>query len=109
MGEPSVRQKNSRVFCCDFPPLLKDERAQIAQGRMPALPIIKHLQVLKQRLSCFCMRLVEGSMDTLVFERAKKGCGGGIIVTIAFPTHTYDDLRLLQHLVIGMTSVLAAS
>src|SRR5258708_101160 len=108
MGEPSVRQKNSKVFCCDFPPLLKGEGAKVAQRRMPSLPMIKHLQELKQGLPCFFMRAGECSMHTLVFKRTKKRFGCGVIVVVTLPTHAHDNLRLFQCLARGAAGVLAA-
>jgi hypothetical protein len=107
MGEPSVRQKNSKVFCCDFPPLLKGEGAKVAQRRMPSLPMRKHLQELKQGLPCFFMR-GECSMRTLVLKRTKKRLGRGGIVAVPLPTHAHDHLRLFPCLARGAAGVLAA-
>lgn len=67
---------------------------------MPTLPVREHLEELKQGLTCFFMRLREGSMDTLVFERAKKRFGRGVILTVALPAHAHDNPRLLHRLAI---------
>src|SRR5437879_5279391 len=75
---------------------------------MPSLPIIKHLQELKQGLPCFFMRAGECSMHTLVFKRTKERFGCGVIVAVTLPTHAHDNLRLFQCLAIGAAGVLAA-
>src|SRR5260221_3414661 len=47
-------------------------------------------------------------MDTLVFERTKKGFGYSVIVTVAFPAHAHHNPRVLQCLTIRMAGVLAS-
>ena len=55
------------------------------------------------------MRPIPGAMHALVFERAQKGLGRGVIVTVARSTHAYNHSSLLQHLTIRMTGLLTAS
>src|SRR5439155_23536082 len=77
------RQKSLRL-----PHLLfRGHWAHIVEGRMPANPVVKTLDVLKNGLSCLLPSLELVTLDTFAFECAEETFHGGIIVAVACSAH----------------------
>src|SRR3954462_4384262 len=81
-------------------------RRAVAQGRVQALPIIKHLDVLEHRGPRLGARAEPSLMDPLCFERGKEALHGRIIETVAPPAHRWLDAMPLQHRPIRPSGIL---
>src|SRR5215212_6348624 len=64
-------------------------RGSVAQGRVQALPIVKHLDVLEHRRPRLRAGAEPGLMDALRLERGEEALHGRIIETIAAPAHRW--------------------
>ena len=62
--------------------LLLHHWAEIAQGRMAALPIVEHFDVLKDRQLRLLTSLLGVPICPLAFEGTEEGFHGGIVIAI---------------------------
>src|SRR3954454_10165808 len=66
-------------------------RGLVSQGRVQALPLVKHLDVLEHRRPRLRAGAEPGLMDALRLERGEEALHGRIIETIAAPAHRWLD------------------
>src|SRR3954447_23645826 len=66
-------------------------RGSVAQGRMQALSIVKHLDVLEHRRPRLGARAKPGLMDALRLERGEEALHGRIIEAVTPPAHRLLD------------------
>ena len=76
---------------------------------MPPFPVVEDLQEFKQGSPGLFTGMRDGSMNAFVFDRAKKGLGDGMIVTVPPSAHAHRDLDLFEHLAIGPAGLLAST
>jgi hypothetical protein len=84
--------------------LFIDRRAKLALGRMASLPIVKDLDVCKDRPLRLLPCLIGVPVRPLAFEGTEERLHRGIIVALAFPAHTHDDACRSQPRLLGATS-----
>src|SRR4051795_8602293 len=72
-------------------------RGSVAQGRVQALPIVKHLDVLEHRGPRLRAGAEPGLMNALRLERGEEALHGRIIQAIAASAHRLLDAMSLQH------------
>ena len=76
---------------------------------MHSFPVIVHLDIFKDFMSCFVSRFKSESVDFFNFQRVKEALSDSIIPTVAFTTHTWDHLILLEQYLIISAGILTAS
>jgi thermitase len=91
------------------PARFEADRAQVAQGGMPSLPIIEHLDPLEDGESRGSARWPALLVDQLRLEGPEEALGEGIVVTVTGPTHGAVDPVRGEHSLIGSSRVLAAA
>src|SRR3954471_25070931 len=72
-------------------------RGSVAQGRVQALPIVKHLDVLEHRGPRLRAGAEPGLMNALRLERGEEALHGRIVQAIAASAHRLLDAMSLQH------------
>src|SRR5215475_747016 len=75
---------------------------------MFSLPIVKHLNILKNRCSSFCSCLVGLTFNTFLLEGSKETLHECIIVTITFSTHADLNAIPLKQSEIALACILAS-
>lgn len=75
---------------------------------MPANAVVKTFDILKNDRTCLLSTVKGVALHTLAFEGTEKSLHGGIIVTLAHPRHTHEDVQLPQALLIATTAIGAA-
>src|SRR6476661_1356687 len=75
---------------------------------MSSLPVIKHLKVFKNSLSCFrsCFKCLP--FNTLLLECSKERLHQSVIITITFSAHAYFYCVLFQQGLVPLTRVLTS-
>src|SRR4051795_596088 len=84
-------------------------RGSVAQGRVQALPIVKHLDVLEHRGPRLRAGAEPGLMNALRLERGEEALHGRIVQAIAASAHRGLDAMSLQHRPIRPSGVLHAA
>ncbi len=75
---------------------------------MPALSIIKNLNVFKNALSGLCFRLEIFVIDKFVLQGSEKAFSNRIIQTLSFTAHAAAKLIVTQLLLVTSGSIGAA-
>jgi len=96
---PAVRQKARRDLApVKRTPRLRDShcifechRALIAYGRMPALSVVKQLDITEKARPGFSARSVIFKPHTLGLERMEEALHGSIVPAVAFSAHAAYD------------------
>ncbi len=73
-----------------------------------ALPIVKHLDILRNLSYRLLARSVLSVMHQLCLQQAPEAFHRGVVITIAFSTHRCCHAKLLKQLSLGRSTVLAA-
>ncbi len=66
-------------------------RSVIPDGRVPALPIIEHLDVFKELLLGFVSGGVVPMIDQLTLERSEETLDAGVVPAVAVTAHAGDE------------------
>ena len=75
---------------------------------MPALWIVKHLDVIEDILLCFIPGAVCLSPDSLSFQELKETFGYGVVMTIPASAHALLQVVLVQEVAPVVATELAA-
>jgi hypothetical protein len=73
---------------------------------MQPLSIVKHLQVLKDRLLSLFLRLIRLTIHILGLQRADKTLHERVIVALGFAAHTYHNAKVDQQCSVVLTGIL---
>ena len=68
--------------------LLIDDRADVSERRMQSLSIVKHLQILKDRLPSLSTRLLGLSLHALGLQGSDEALHQRVVVAIPLAAHT---------------------
>ncbi len=88
--------------------LLIDARTDIPQRGMQPLSLVKHLQILKDRMSSLLPGLIGRTIHALGLQGANETLHERIIVAIGFAAHTDRNAPVSQQCPVVLTGVLTA-
>ena len=81
--------------------LFEVDGALVAQGGMPPVPIVEHLQIVKDGASCLSSGHPANTCDEFGLERREEALGHRVVETLPTSTHRAGDSLLGEKLLIG--------
>ena len=88
---------------------LEGPGAEIAERRMPPLPVVEDLEVLEELGARRGPRGPRRVVDQLDLQRREEALGDGVVPAVAPPAHAADDPVLRQDPLVVAAGVLAAA